>query len=154
MKERERLKERRAISPVISALILSAVVLTVGGVVWTFSQGAMTISAEDYAESVIDMTETISERFIIEHVYYEYVDEVPELYVFVYNYGTVDIEVKVEVKGGTYPAAEETWIEIPSKEMIPFPTIDLGTIPSSKEELNIRIYTRRENNAYYRYLVP
>ena len=153
MKERERLNERRAITPVVSALILSAVVLTIGGVVWAFSQGAMTISSEDYAESVIEMTDTISERFIIEHVYYE-LDVVPELHVFVYNYGAVDIEVKVEVKGETYPDAEETWIEIPSKEMIPFPNIDLGTIPLSKEELNIRAYTRRGNNAYYRYLVP
>jgi len=151
LKERERLKERRAISPVISALILSTVVLTIGGVVWAFSQGAMTISAEDYAESVIEMTETISERFIIEHVYYK-LDAVPEVHVFVYNYGTVDIEVKVEVNGKTDPAAE--WIDIPSKEMKPFPTITLETPPEQKEELNIKAYTRRDNNVYYRYIVP
>ena len=153
MKEREMLNGRRAITPVVSALILSAVVLTIGGVVWAFSQGAMTISAEDYAGSVIEMTDTISERFIIEHVYYE-LDVVPELHVFVYNYGTVAIEVKVEVKGKTYPDTTEAWIEIPSKEMIPFPTIDLETIPLQKEELNIKTYTKRGNNAYYRYLVP
>ena len=153
MKERERLKERRAISPVISAVILSAVVLTVGGVLWAFSQGTMTITAEDYAESVIEMTDTISERFIIEHVYYE-LDVVPKLHVFVYNYGIVDIEIKVEVKGKTYPVAEEQWIEIPSKEMKPFPTITLETTPSPKEELTIKAYTKRGNNAYCRYLVP
>ena len=169
MKERERLKERRAITPVISALILSAVVLTVGGIVWAFSQSAMTISAEDYAESVINMTDTISERFIIEHVYYEYIEAVPEeapelhmLHVFVYNYGTVDIEVKIEVNGiasdsqpysQTYPDAKDMWIEVPSKDMNPIP-IPLETSPAPKDELNIKAYTKRDNNVYYMYIVP
>jgi len=145
---------RRAVSSVLSALLLSAVVIAVGGSIWAFSQGAMTITAEDYAENVINMTDTISERFIIEQVYYKYVEDVPELHVFVYNYGTVDIKVKVEVKGETCPAAEEEWIEIPSKEMMPFPNIILETIPLPKEELNIKAYTKRGNNVYYRYLVP
>ena len=105
MKERERLNERRAIAPVISALILSAVVLTVGGIVWAFSQGAMTISAEDYAESVIEMTDTTSERFIIEHVAYVS----PDLKVWIYNYGSVDIDVKIEVGdvNGDYTLADD-----------------------------------------------
>jgi len=141
----------RAFSLVISAIILSAVVLAVGGAVWAFSQGFMTITAEDYAEAVINMTDTISERFIIEHVYYV---DVPELHVFVYNYGAVDIEVKVEVKGETCLGAGEAWIEIPSKEMMHVPPIDLDIIPLLKEELNIKVYTRRGNNVYYRYLVP
>ena len=150
----ERLKKKKAISPVLSALILTATVLTIGAAVWTYSQSAMTINAEYYAESVINMTDTISERFIIEHIYYECVVEVPELNVFVYNYGTVDIEVKAEVNGVTYPDDEKVWLKIPSKEMECYPTIDLGTPPDSDDELNIKIYTRRENNVYYRYQVP
>ena len=149
----ERLKNRKAISPVISALILSAAVLTVGGAVWAFSQSAMTITAEDYAEARINMTDTISERFIIEHVYYEY-DTVPVLHVFVYNYGMVDIEVRAEVKDIDYPDDEKMWIKIPSKEMVPFPIIDLVTTPESDDELNIKVYTRRENSVYYNYIVP
>lgn len=150
MKERERLQERRAFSTVLSVLIISAVVLAVGGGIWAFSQGAMIISSEDYAESVINMTETISERFIIEHVSYDY----PEVHVFVYNYGTVDIEVKVEVKGENFLGAGETWLEIPSKEMRHYPTIFLQSIPSLREELNIKAYTKRGNNAYYKFFVP
>jgi len=145
LKEIERLKERRAIAPVISALILSAVVLTVGGVVWAYSQGAMTISAEDYAYSVINMTDTISERFIVEHV--AYVN--PNLNVWIYNYGSVDIEVKIQVGIITHPAA---WIEIMAggfAEVEP-----LSYTATSGDELSIRAYTRRGNNVYYRYLVP
>jgi len=145
LKERERLKERRAITPVISALILSAVVLTVGGVLWAYSQSAMTISAEDYAESVIEMTDTISERFIIEHV--AYID--PNLKVWIYNYGSVDIEVKIEVGGVTQP---EAWKEISEGGFVDVEFIDYPAVKD--DELVIRAYTRRGNNVYYRYLVP
>ena len=218
----------RAISPVISAIIISAVVLACGGAVWAFSQGAMTITAEDYAEDVIEMTEVISERFIIEMVWYDSVSvkaepvgigdgittefnfvyipvfagietiyfdddsqtddlydytfdeanvaitfidplgEVPPLPgvvitadykyiiepldVWIFNYGSVDIEVKVQVKDETHPVAEDEWKEIPSKAMEQFTFIDLGVI--LKEELNIKAYTKRGNNAYYRYVLP
>ena len=212
----------RAFSPVISIVIISAVVLAIGGAIWAFSQGAMTITAEDYAEAVINMTDTISERFIIEMVSYEsdiaigeiietgdiknldhfpvfsgsetiyldtgtgpvaqpddgnvytLVDEtgvitfdplpgsgvditadykyiITPLNVWVFNYGTVDIEVKVQVKDITYPAAENEWKEIPSKDMKPF---QLALDIISKEELNVKAYTKRENNVYYKYIVP
>jgi len=205
-------------------VIISAVVIAVGGAVWAFSQGAMTITAEDYAEAVINMTDTISERFIIEMVWYDSVSVTAEgvgagdastaifylvhfpivagsetiylntvaqpdddtvytlvdetgvitfvvapvagiaitadyayiinpdpLNVWIFNYGTVDIEVKVQVKDITCPAAEDEWKEIPSKGMGHFP-IDLDVI--SKEELNVKAYTKRGNDAYYKYIVP
>ena len=150
MKERRKLKERKAITPVISALILTAVVLTIGGVVWAYSQGAMTISAEDYAYSVINMTDTISERFIIEHVAYGYDNQ--ELTVWLYNYGSVDIEVKIQVGSVTYPADPDEWIEIAKGGFEEMPPL---SYPAEKgDELVIRAYTRRGNNVYYRYLVP
>ena len=212
----------RAISPVISAIIISAVVIAVGGAVWAFSQGAMTITAEDYAEAVINMTDTISERFIIEMVWYgsdsatdeevgpgdgtkifeldfypvvtssetirlgedpqldddgsaytlvdatglitfldapadgvaikaDYKYIVNPLGVWIFNYGTVDIKVKVQVKDITCPEAEDAWKEIPSKGMEYFP-IALEIIP--KEELTIKAYTKRGNNVYSKYIVP
>lgn len=110
----------------------------------------MTITAEDYAEGVINMTETISERFIIEHV--SYVE--PSLYVWIYNYGDVDIEVKVQVGDVTYPENSEDWIEVESKDMVPVPPTALTETPTPGDELNIKAYSRRGNNAYYRYLVP
>ena len=152
MKEIERLKERRAIAPVISALILSAVVLTVGGVVWAYSQGAMTISAEDYAYSVINMTDTISERFIVEHV--AYVN--PNLNVWIYNYGSVDIELKIDVKNDilivTYPADPKEWIEISAEGFEPLELLSYSA--NSDDALVIMAYTKRGNNVYYRYIVP
>ncbi len=152
----ERHTNRKAISPVISALILSAAVLSVGGAVWAFSQGAMTMSSERYAESVINMSETISERFIIEHVYYEEIT-VPELdtvlHVFVYNYGSVDIEVKIQVEN-------EGVIVIQYGDLIPimaggFKELDpISYTATTGDNLVITAYTRRENSVYYRYIVP
>ena len=104
----------------------------------------MTITAEDYAEGVIDMTDTISERFIIEHV--GYVSE--ELTVWVFNYGDVDIEFKVEVGVNTWP---EDWRGSASKDMV---SVGLNGFPSGPGEWNIRIYSRRGNDAYYRFIVP
>ena len=277
---------RRAISPVISAVILSAAVIAIGGTVWFYSQGAMAVTAEDYVEGVVKMTDVISERFIIEMVWYDSVSVTVEeigdggetfnfdyfpvvagsetiylaitgeivgpggapttkinldydnvvlgfqtiyadlveltegemedytiaddeitwvtdqtgkditadyqcilddtadytlddptgvitlsvvapggavitadytyiinpLNVWIFNYGTVGIEVKVQVKGVTCPVAEDDWIEIPSNSMVHFPPINLDVI--SKEELNINAYTKRGNNAYYKYIVP
>lgn len=140
-----RFKGRQAFSQVISAIILSAVVIAVGGAIWAYSQGAMIIIGEDYAEAVINMTETISERFIIEHV--GYVSSIDDLHIWVFNYGDVDIEFKVEVETETWP---EDWIDLASKDMVP---VRLKVF-SSEVELNIRIYSRRGNDAYYRFIVP
>jgi len=133
---------RRAYSPVISALILSAVVLAVGGAVWAFSQGAMTIIAEDYAEAVINMTEIISERFILEQVSYNGT----HLHIWVYNYGDIDIEVNV-----TYPGNSVDWREVSSKHL---EEISFGFELVSETEVGIKVKSRRGNNAYYRFIVP
>ncbi len=140
----KRTYRRRAFSSVISALLLLAVVIAVGGGIWSFSQGAMTITAEKYAESVIEMTDTISERFIIEHVSYDS----GNLYVWVYNYGDVDIEFKIQVEEETYT----NWIHLASKDMIPVEPIVFSVV--SGDEWNIKAYSRRGNNAHYKFVVP
>ena len=137
----------RAFSPVISIVILSAVVLAVGGAIWAFSQGAMTITAEDYAEAVVNMTDAISERFIIEHVNHS----VTELSVWIYNYGDVDIEVKIQYEAVTEPAGSDDWIEVASKDLKHYKIMVFDSTP---RELNIKVYSKRGNNAYYKYLVP
>ncbi len=141
----KRASRSRAFSPVISAIIISAVVLSVGGIVWAFSQGAMTITAEGYAEGVINMTDIISERFIIEHAYYNG----SHLFIWVFNYGDIDIEVKIQVGIVTHP---DEWIEIEEGGFAEVPPLSYTAVTG--DELVIRAYTRRENNVYYRYLVP
>ena len=145
----KRTSRSRAFSAVISVVILSAVVMAVGGAIWAFSQGTMTITAEDYAEGVINMTDTICERFIIEHVSND--TDGNFLNVWVFNYGDVDIDIKVNVGTITYPPNSNTWIPVASGEMIQIDPIEITL--TKGEELNIKTYSRRGNNAHYRYLV-
>ena len=132
----------RAFSPVISVVIISAIVIAIGGAIWAFSQGAMTITAEDYAEAVINMTDTICERFIIEHVN----NSLTELSIWIYNYGDVDIEVNV-----TYPENTNGWEKVFSEEL---KRIDIEYVAVSGTEVGIKVESRRENDVYYRYFAP
>ena len=132
---------RRAVSTVLSALLLSAVVIAVGVSIWAFSQGAMTITAEDYAESVINMTDTISERFIVEQVIYDG----SHLFVWIFNYGNVDIEVKI-----TNPEIDNDWEKVVSGEL---KKIDI-IYTISGTEVGIKVESRRGNDVYYRFVVP
>ncbi|GAI75952.1 unnamed protein product, partial [marine sediment metagenome] len=60
----------------------------------------------------------------------------------------VNIEFKIQVVEITYT----DWIDLASKDMIPVEPIEFSA--NSGDELNIKSYSRRGNNAYYRYLVP
>jgi len=132
----------RAFSPVIAAILISGIVLAVGGAVWAFSQGAMTITAENYAESVINMTDTICERFIVEQVIYDGT----KLHIWIFNYGDIDIEVNV-----TYPDNSVGWREVSSEHL---EEIFFDFDPGDEIEVGIKVESRRENDAYYRFVVP
>ena len=116
---------------------------------WGFSQGAMTITSEVYAEAMINNSETISERFIIEHV----ANTSSLLKVWVFNYGSVDIDVKIKVE-------KDGVIIFPYEDFKPimaggFAELDsLSYTATRGETLVITACTRRENSVYYRYLVP
>jgi len=140
----------RAISQVISAVILSAVVMAVGGTIWAYSQGAMTITANDYAEEVIDTTDIICERFIIEHVCY--VD--PTLSIWLYNYGGVDIVVDVYADVDEGDSGSSMNYEIPSGAFEAAEITGITLAQSSGKEVAIKVVSRRGNNAFYRYIMP
>ena len=137
----------RALSAIISAVILSAVVMAVGGTIWAYSQGAMTITAKDYAEAVIDTTDIICERFIIEHVSYDD----PTLSIWLYNYGGVDIVVDVYADVDEGDSGSSTDYEIPSGA---FEKAEISLTISSCNEVAIKVVSRRDNNVYYRYIIP
>jgi hypothetical protein len=61
-------RRRRGLTPVISTIIISAVVIAVGGAVWAYSQGAATIYAENYINETMSMLDEVIERYSVEHV--------------------------------------------------------------------------------------
>jgi len=141
------LNARKAIAPVISSLIITTVVLAIGGVIWFFSQNATIIVADQYVDGVIDIMDEISERFTVEFVGY---DGVNLLRVWVYNYGEVDTEVDIyAVSGLLSDSSFEN--EIMSGENLDV-CLDLAGI--SGEVVTIKVVSRRVNHAHYQYLAP
>lgn len=142
------LNARKAIAPVISSLIITTVVLAIGGVIWFFSQNATIIVADQYVDGVIDIMDEISERFTVEFVGYDGVES--QLRVWVYNYGEVDTEVDIyAVSGLVSDSSFEN--EIMSGENLDV-CLDLAGI--SGEVVTIKVVSRRGNYAHYQYLAP
>ena len=61
-------RKRRGLTPVISVIILSAVVIAVGGAVWSYAQSAATVIANNYVNDTLSLLYEVTERFYVEHV--------------------------------------------------------------------------------------
>jgi len=147
--------ERKALSPVISTVILSAVVLAIGGSIWSYSAGAATVIANGYVNDTLELVNEVTERFVIEHVSY---DSTPnDLTVWVYNYGdqviTIDLYVTVNsVASGEFEDSTlETVIGKGETEEI---VIELSLSVDTDDEVSLKAHSRRQNNAYETYYIP
>jgi len=142
--------KRRALSPVIATIIISAAVLTIGGGLWSYAQGASTVIAENYVNDTLDLVDEITERFVVEWISCSSNGET--LTVWVYNYGDVDImvDVYVDVDDGNSGSFYNKEIVAGTCEDIAVPFEDhLET----GDEVSIQVYSRRQNSAYYIYYV-
>jgi archaellum component FlaF (FlaF/FlaG flagellin family) len=142
---------KKTLSPVISSLILSAAVLTIGGGVWSYSMGAASYTATDYTSTTTEMVHTIIERLNIEHVDYDITTE--DVTVWVYNYGSIHIEVDVTVTidGTDYPSTVTTGIAPKTMEDI---VVEVNLLLDSDEMVSVKAETERENVDYEIYHVP
>jgi hypothetical protein len=61
---------KRAITPVISSIILSTVVIAIGGAIWAYSQSASMSVTNDYIQGEFSLMNESIERFTAEHVSY------------------------------------------------------------------------------------
>jgi len=124
-------------------------VLVVGGAVWSYSHGAASTMANDYADETINMVHTIIERFNIEKVYYNSSTEL--VTIWVYNYGNIDITVDTTIKINetSYPELDKT---ITSKELGKI-EIDVGVELPENQKITIQVTTERSNSEYETYYV-
>lgn len=132
----------------IATIILSAVVIAVGGGVWSYSQGAATVIANDYINGTMTLMSEVIERFTVEHVTNNSDGSV--LYVWVYNYGDVDVVIDLYVNAtGFHDSTLGTSIVTGGIEKI---TIDFGSsVLELGEEVAIKAHSRRQSNAFYTY---
>jgi len=148
-----RMGSRRGISPVIATIILSAVVLTIGGAVWSYAQGASTMIATSYVNDTLTIMKEVTERFTVEHVSNNTART--SLYVWVYNYGdvyiTVDVYANVTSSGTLYSTDTNNPLEIEAGGFAKA-TITISAVGG--DEVAVKVHSRRQNNAYYMYYMP
>jgi hypothetical protein len=134
-------------------VILSGIILAIGGAVWSYSLGAASSAADSYVNSTMTLLEEVTESFIIEHIYYNNASQ--NLVVWIYNYGeaqiTLDFYADVDrltaendpspIKGIKVPASEHQSASFPSNLL-------------SEDQVLIKVYSRRQNCEQILYEVP
>jgi flagellin-like protein len=144
----------KGLSPVIATIILSAVVISVGGAIWSFAQGASTVIANNYVNETLTLMNEIIERFAVEHV--SNTSDGKFLHVWVYNYGDVDIIVDIYANatdGATYTYKSSLYGPISSGHVEKI-IVSYESAPLEKgDSIVIKVHSRRQNNAYYKYYV-
>lgn len=145
---------RKALSPVISSLILSATVIVVGGTIWGYANGASTVIAENYVNDTLELVNEVTERFIVEHVSYD--SGTDELSVWVYNYGDqkiiVDTNANITTSSTSFMDTESGTV-LQKGESVEVIISVSGTVASG-DKASIKIHSRRQNNAYKIYYFP
>lgn len=148
MKQGNSLRNRRGISPVIATIILSAVVITIGGAVWSYAQSAATVIADDYVDGTFSLINEVTERFVVEHAGYDSTGKI--LSTWVYNYGAVSVTVDVYISGAATGSTLNTVVPIGTLTLIQITGLDIpagGTIA-------IKVHSRCGNNVYSHYYRP
>lgn len=145
---------RKALSPVISTLILSAAVVAIGGSIWSYSISACTLIAEGYVNDTLELVNEVTERFMVEHVSYDSVAD--ELSIWVYNYGnqkiTVDTYANIKTSSSSFMDTDSgTVIQKGETKKI---VISVSESVVSGDKASIKIHSRRQNNAYKIYYFP
>ena len=144
--------KRKGVSPVIATVILSAVVITIGGSLWSYTQSATTVIANDYIDGVMELMKTALERFTVEYVCNN--SDGTVLHVWIYNYGDINVtaDVYAFVGNQTYSTDFNDPFSIPSGALgcanVTVSTLNKG------DEVAIKVHSRRQNNAYHTYVAP
>jgi flagellin-like protein len=151
-----RIRRRRALSPVIATIILSAVVISIGGAIWSYASGASTVIANNYVNGTMNLKNEIVERFIVEHA--TNTSDGSNMSIWIYNYGDVDIIVDVyanatHVSNSTYSFCSNLTNPISSGSLV---EIEIHFSPGALklgDTVAVKVHSRRQNNAYYKYYV-
>jgi len=136
----------KALTPVVATIVLCGVVLIIGISVWSFIYVVSSGLQESYYESVKEQIDSVSERFTVEHI--AYCDG--ELRIWVFNYGKVDVQVDVYVRGDV-EGMNATATPISAGEIV---RIDVSLSAAGGDELSITVMSRRQNVVYTTYVIP
>ena len=145
------MQKRRGVSPVISSILLTAMVIAIGGAIWSYAQGASSVVAGDYVDGVMELLETAAERFTVELVSNN--SDCTVLQVWIFNYG--DVNVSLDVYASIGESTYSTDLQIPVVvEPGALVCVNVTVAVGSGDEVGIKVHSRRQNNAYSIYTVP
>jgi len=141
------MRKRAALSEVISSIILSGVVLAVGGALWSYSLGASTVMTDDYVNGTLSLVDELTERFTVEWANVS--DTGEALTVWVFNYGDVDITVDVYATVDDDTSSSALGTPITSGAIAPVDLSFAGDPILENDVVSVQVYSRRQNSAYY-----
>ena len=146
---------RRGVSPVLSSVILSAMVLVIGASVWSVATGASSVITSNYFEDVMESVENIKERFCVDVIGVNKIDtEYQSLKIWILNYGTIEITVEsISVKGGGV-YTESFGTTIAKGDLVLFDVTPEGVSFNSGLSLTVEVRSNRGNRAYESILLP
>ena len=149
-------RSRRGLTPVVSSIIMCAVVLVIGVSVWGVASSSSSIMQTDYFEEVMESVEKIKERFCVENVGYN--DTTKTLKIWVVNYGEIDVNVtviRIEVGGNFsyYHPPDGLSKSPPNGVLIPsgglgYFNADPSGLSLVGKSVSIRVDSERGNKAY------
>lgn len=143
--------DKKGLSPVVATVILCGVVLTIGISAWSLTYSITSGLESNYYEEVKEMVDAIKVRFTVEHIAYN--GTLNKLYVWVYNYGEVDIEVIQVLVRGDVQGTNSTTITITKGQMKRI-NVPLTAIPGNEIAITVVEGLRRQNFVYATYVVP
>ena len=150
------MRGRRGLTPVISSIIMCAVVLVIGTSVWSVASSASSIMQNDYFEEVMESVEKIEERFCVESIGLDNTSQ-PTLKIWAFNYGEIDVNVTgIRIEGGGnssyyYPP---DGILISSGGIFRFDVTPSGISLRSGLSITVRVDSERGSKAYDSIRIP
>jgi len=109
-------RSRRGVSETISSVIMTAVVITIGIIIWGYAKTSTSIIAKDYIDGVIMQTDDFLERYSIKNFYY---DETNNMFcIFLYNYGSISITVDSYISLSSGPSYSDIGTIIEPNKMV------------------------------------
>jgi len=153
------LTDKKGLTPVVATIILCGVVLILGISAWSLTYSVSRNLQTSYYEGIKKQMDTISERFIIEHIAYDG----NNLHVWVYNYGnisyyggiSIDIVSASVWRGTEYLGSRDfrsNPITISSADFAEI-TVTIGIL-SAGNELVVHVTSGRDNDVYQTYVFP
>lgn len=144
---------RRGLSPIVSSVILTAMVLVIGASVWGVTSGASSVIQNNYYEEVVESVDKIKERFCIENMGLDKASN--KLMVWILNYGTIDVTVDmIRVIGGSNVSTQFVSIVIPVGEFVRVDVTPNELSLIDGLSISVELRSSRGNVAYDSILIP